>query len=397
MTTMPRHEKSAIWGAAFLMATSAIGPGFLTQTAFFTESIKASFGFVILISVLIDVVAQLNIWRIIAITEQHAQEIANRVMFGLGTALTLLIGVGGFAFNVGNVAGAGLGMNVLFGLDTQSGAVVSAAVAIGIFLFREMGKAIDVFVQLFGAILILLTLYIAFAAKPPLAEVALKTVLPDRIEVLAILTLVGGTVGGYITFAGGHRLLDAGITGKAALPQVEQSAVSGILVTALMRSVLFLAAIGIVAQGLALDKGNPAASVFELAAGKVGYKFFGMVLWSAALTSIVGSAYTTVSFLETLSAFLGKHRKGLIVGFIVFSTAVFVSIGKPVKILIAAGALNGVILPLSLGIMIAAAHRASLVGDYKHPTWLTVSGVLVVILMSMMSVYSIVTEVQKLF
>jgi Mn2+/Fe2+ NRAMP family transporter len=394
---MPRHEKSAIWGAAFLMATSAIGPGFLTQTAFFTESIKASFGFVILISVLIDVVAQLNIWRIIAITELHAQEIANRVLFGLGVALTLLIGVGGFAFNVGNVAGAGLGINVLFDLDPKSGALLSAAVAIGIFLFREMGRAIDVFVQLFGAILILLTLYIAFAAKPPLAEVALKTVLPDKIDVLAILTLVGGTVGGYITFAGGHRLLDAGIASKAALPQVEQSAVSGILVTALMRSVLFLAAIGIVAQGMTLDKGNPAASVFELAAGKVGYKFFGVVLWAAALTSIVGSAYTTVSFLETLSPLLSKHRKGLIVGFIVLSTAVFVSIGKPVKILIAAGALNGVILPLSLGVMVAAAYRRALVGNYKHPTWLAVSGVLVVILMSMMSVYSIVTEVQKLF
>jgi Mn2+/Fe2+ NRAMP family transporter len=394
---MAHREKSAIWGAAFLMATSAIGPGFLTQTAFFTESIKASFGFVILISVLIDVVAQLNIWRVIAITELHAQEIANRVLFGLGALLTLLIGVGGFAFNVGNVAGAGLGINVLFDLDPKSGALLSAAVAIGIFLFREMGRAIDVFVQLFGAILILLTLYIAFAAKPPLAEVALKTVLPDKIDVLAILTLVGGTVGGYITFAGGHRLLDAGIASKAALPQVEQSAVSGILVTALMRSVLFLAAIGIVAQGMTLDKGNPAASVFELAAGKVGYKFFGVVLWAAALTSIVGSAYTTVSFLETLSPLLSKHRKGLIVGFIVLSTAVFVSIGKPVKILIAAGALNGVILPLSLGVMIAAAYRASLVGDYKHPTWLAVSGVLVVVLMSIMSVYSIVTEVQKLF
>lgn len=394
---MAHREKSAIWGAAFLMATSAIGPGFLTQTAFFTESIKASFGFVILISVLIDVVAQLNIWRVIAITELHAQEIANRVLFGLGALLTLLIGVGGFAFNVGNVAGAGLGINVLFDLDPKSGALLSAAVAIGIFLFREMGRAIDVFVQLFGAILILLTLYIAFAAKPPLAEVALKTVLPDKIDVLAILTLVGGTVGGYITFAGGHRLLDAGIASKAALPQVEQSAVSGILVTALMRSVLFLAAIGIVAQGMTLDKGNHAASVFELAAGKVGYKFFGVVLWAAALTSIVGSAYTTVSFLETLSPLLSKHRKGLIVGFIVLSTAVFVSIGKPVKILIAAGALNGVILPLSLGVMIAAAYRASLVGDYKHPTWLAVSGVLVVVLMSIMSVYSIVTEVQKLF
>jgi Mn2+/Fe2+ NRAMP family transporter len=31
---------------------------------------------------------------------------------------------------------------------------------------------------------------------------------------------VGGTVGGYITFAGGHRLLDAGIKGLDALQEV---------------------------------------------------------------------------------------------------------------------------------------------------------------------------------
>ena len=41
-------QKSAILGAAFLMATSAVGPGFLTQTATFTEKLGASFGFVIL-------------------------------------------------------------------------------------------------------------------------------------------------------------------------------------------------------------------------------------------------------------------------------------------------------------------------------------------------------------
>ena len=42
---------SPIIAAAFLMATSAIGPGFLTQTAVFTNSLLASFGFVILISI----------------------------------------------------------------------------------------------------------------------------------------------------------------------------------------------------------------------------------------------------------------------------------------------------------------------------------------------------------
>ena len=39
-------KNSAILGAAFLMATSAIGPGFLTQTSLFTEQLLTSFGFV---------------------------------------------------------------------------------------------------------------------------------------------------------------------------------------------------------------------------------------------------------------------------------------------------------------------------------------------------------------
>ena len=54
-----RVGRSALAGAAFLMATSAIGPGFLTQTAVFTGQLGASFGFAILASIAIDLVAQL--------------------------------------------------------------------------------------------------------------------------------------------------------------------------------------------------------------------------------------------------------------------------------------------------------------------------------------------------
>ena len=62
-----RERRSALVGAAFLMATSAIGPGFLTQTAVFTGKLGASFGFAILASVILDIGAQLNIWRVIAV------------------------------------------------------------------------------------------------------------------------------------------------------------------------------------------------------------------------------------------------------------------------------------------------------------------------------------------
>lgn len=65
-----------------------------------------------------------------------------------------------------------------------------------------------------------------------------------------------------------------------------------------MRILLFLAALGVVMAGGMLNDKNPAASVFEIAAGRIGYKIFGIVLWSAAITSVVGSAYTSVSFIK---------------------------------------------------------------------------------------------------
>src|SRR4029453_11161564 len=107
------------------MATSAIGPGFLTQTAAFTEQLLTSFGFVILISLILDVGAQVNIWRIITVSNKRAQDIAGELLPGLGIFLAILIGFGGLVFNIGNIAGCGLGLHALTGLDTRRGAVIS--------------------------------------------------------------------------------------------------------------------------------------------------------------------------------------------------------------------------------------------------------------------------------
>ncbi|WP_409297186.1 NRAMP family divalent metal transporter [Peribacillus sp. SCS-26] len=392
-----KSTASILLGAAFLMATSAIGPGFLTQTTVFTQSLLASFGFVILISIIIDIGAQMNIWRIIAISGKRAQDIANDVLPGLGYFLAILIVAGGLAFNIGNIAGAGLGINVLFGWSAEMGALLSGIIAIGIFLVREAGKAMDRFAQIMGFVMIALTVYVMFTAHPPVGEAVVKTFVPDKIDLLAIVTLVGGTVGGYITFAGGHRLLDAGIKGKESLPDVTKSAVSAIGIASIMRIFLFLAALGIVAQGLAIDPANPPASVFKLAAGNVGYKIFGVVMWAAAVTSVVGAAYTSVSFIQTLSKTVDKYHKWTIVAFIAISTLVFVLIGRPVKILILVGSVNGLILPIALGVMLVAAYRTKIVGDYKHPLWMTLFGIVIVIAMAIMGGYTLINGIPQLF
>ena len=378
-------NRSVLLGAAFLMATSAIGPGFLTQTATFTQTLLASFGFVILLSILLDIGAQLNIWRIIAVSEQRAQDIANKVLPGAGYLLALLIVMGGLAFNIGNVGGAGLGLNILTGLSPETGAIISGLIAIGIFLFREAGKVMDRFAQIMGFIMIALTVYVAFKASPPLGEAALRTFVPLELDTIAIVTLVGGTVGGYITFAGAHRLLDAGIKGKAALPEVSKSSISAILIASVMRVVLFLAVLGVVSQGVTLDPKNPASTPFEYVAGNIGLLIFGVVIWAASITSVIGAAYTSVSFITGFSPAIARHRNWWVIGFIAVSTAVLATVGRPAQILVLVGTLNGLILPISLGLILLAAYKTNIVGDYKHPLWMTAAGLIVVVLMAVLS------------
>ena len=393
----PKKNWSVLLGAAFLMATSAVGPGFLTQTTVFTQTLGASFGFVILVSIIIDTGVQLNVWRIIAVSEMRAQDLANTVLPGLGHFISVLIVLGGLAFNIGNVAGAGLGLNVLFGISPETGAILAAAVAIGVFLVREAGKVMDRFAQVLGVLMILLIIFVAVTSAPPVAEAAVKTFFPDEIDAIAIITLVGGTVGGYITFAGGHRLLDAGIKGEKALPEVATSAVSGITVASIIRVFLFLAALGVISKGLVLDPANPPAAVFQLAAGNLGYKLFGIVMLSAAITSVIGSAYTSVSFVKSFHKSVQANENWVIITFIFISTAIFFFIGRPVKLLVLAGALNGLILPVTLGTMLVAAYSSKAVGNYRHPLWLTVFGALVVVVMAWMGGYTLLKQLPELF
>lgn len=381
-------------GAAFLMATSAIGPGFLTQTTVFTQQLLASMGFVILISVIIDIVAQLNIWQILTANNKKASTLANEVLPGSGHALTLLICFGGLAFNIGNISGCGLGLNILFPVSVQTGSIISAVIAIFIFLVKDAAKAMDWFVKILGIVMLLLVLYVALVTQPPLAEVVHRTFIPATINLTSIVTLVGGTVGGYITFAGAHRLLEE--KKMIDMKEVKQSAVSGIIITACMRVLLFLAVLGVLIKGFTLDATNPTASVFQSALGITGYKIFGIVLWSAAITSVVGSAYTSISFFKTLHPdFENKHRATTIV-FIILSTIIFALIGKPITILILAGALNGFILPFSLGLMLWVMMKRKL-NHYQHPQWLLWSGWLVVTVMLWMSVVTFINEIPKLF
>ena len=107
--TAKKASASVLFGAAFLMATSAIGPGFLTQTSKFTAQYGAPLIMVVLCAILMDITAQMNIWSVIGVSGMRAQDVANKMLPGLGVLLAILVSIGGLAFNVGNVGGVALG------------------------------------------------------------------------------------------------------------------------------------------------------------------------------------------------------------------------------------------------------------------------------------------------
>ncbi|WP_343216170.1 NRAMP family divalent metal transporter [Clostridium mobile] len=385
------NNTSVLIGAAFIMATSAIGPGFLTQTAQFTEQFAANFAFVILISIIFNVGAQVNVWRVIGVSGMRGQDIANKVLPGLGYFIAIIVALGGLAFNIGNVGGAALGLNVIFGLDVKYGIIICGIIASMIFLSKEAGSLVDKFTQILGVLMIVIVTYVAIKTQPPVGEALIRSVAPENPKLLLfpIITLLGGTVGGYITFSGGHRLIDGGITGIKNLKEITKSAVLGIVIASIMRILVFLAVLGVVSKGIALDPSNPAASAFKSGAGMIGYKFFGVVLLAASITSVVGAAYTSVSFLKTLHPFIEKYEKHFIMGFIIFSTITMAIIGQPVKLLVLAGSLNGLILPITVGAILIASKRKDIVGEYEHPTWLLLFGILIVIIAGYAGVMSL--------
>lgn len=368
--------RGPLLGAMFLMATSAIGPGFITQTTQFTAQLGASFAFAILLSVLVDVALQLNAWRVLGVAGLKAPDLGNHVLPGAGHLLVCCVVLGGFVFNVGNVAGAGLGLEALLGVPAGAGSVISAALAILLVAAPRAGAVMDRSVVALGFLMIALTLYVALVSQPPLGPVARSAVLPDQVDFLAITALIGGTVGGYITYAGAHRLLDAGVHGVGQVGEIARASVTGVIVTGLMRALLFLAVFGVVAAGGALDRSNPTASVFRIAAGEFGARAFGLVFWAAAITSVIGASYTSVSFLTSISPALERRRALLVVGFILASTLVFLAAGTaPVPLLIFAGAFNGLILPVGMGLMLwVALRRPDLLHGYRYPRWLAMLG-----------------------
>ncbi|ENY7396672.1 NRAMP family divalent metal transporter [Vibrio vulnificus] len=400
-TQVPENhwQKKAMLSVAFLMATTSVGPGFLTQTAVFTNIYKVDMAFPVLASIFITFGIVMNLWRIVGVSGLRIQDIANKVAPGMGYGVGVLLALGAVAFNFGNVSGAALGINVLTGVDTTWGALFTGLIGCLLFVVHNASKRMDQMARYLGLFMIVLIAYVAMTSLPPMGETLSAAVMPTDIGSLLLPTLtivggaVGGAVGGYYT--GAQRLVDIGLKGKENVPSITSTAWAGISIAVVIRILLFLAVFGVIATGATLDTANPAADAFRQGAGQLGYFIFGLVLFVASITSVVGNSYMAISLIKTLFPLVARNEKSWCVGFIVLTSLGTVCMDMPILLLMLAGLVNSIILPVVLGTVLLATRRKDIVGNYQHPTYLTLTGVAIVIVMGASSLTNIGNFIAK--
>ena len=98
----------------------------------------------------------------------RGQDIANKVLPGLGYFVAFLISLGGLAFNIGNIGGASMGPQYYFGVDTTTGAAISGILGILPFTSKKMGGVLDNTAKVLGTVMLVLIGYVAFLRIHPL-------------------------------------------------------------------------------------------------------------------------------------------------------------------------------------------------------------------------------------
>jgi Mn2+/Fe2+ NRAMP family transporter len=398
MNEPEKRNRNAALGAAFLMAASAVGPGFLIQTSRFSAQGGMPFFYVILFVTLADIMTKANVWSVVGASGLSGAQLADRVRPGLGAALTVMIALGGLSFNVGNVGGVALGLHAVFGLNERIGALLGGALAAGIFCFRSAKRVVDRLAIVLSAVIAGSLLAVAIRTQPPVLRTVASLPAPDSLPgaFFPLITLLGGACGGYIPFSGAHRLLE---NGPGSPKTFRRAAVLGASVSGLVRFLLFFCVIGACSAGGAFlsakaasiaNASNPAAQTFLLAAGEWGGRLFGVTLFAAGLACTIGAAYTSVSFLKTLHPFFARRERACILTMIGVSTLILLIFGDPARFAILSGTVNGFVLPVSLGCILLASRKRGVVGDYRHPLPFTVAGWTVVLLAEVLAVRSLV-------
>ncbi len=385
-------------GPGVLIAAAFIGPGTVTACTLAGVEFGYSLLWAMLLSILATIVLQEMSARLGIITQRGLADVIKEElktpwvrMLVIGIILGAIV-IGNAAYEAGNIGGATLGLEAMFGSEFSTfypfiiGGFAFLLLYIG--NYRTLEK-VFVSLVLVMSISFLLT---AIITKPDISKVLEGLFLPKMPDgsLLMVIALVGTTVVPYNLFLHAS-LVSEKWKSKDDLKSVRRDTFISIALGGVVSMAIIIAASAI--------PGETVTGVMDLAkgleplyGGSAKY-FMGIGLFAAGVTSAItaplAAAYVANSCFgwnADLKDIRFKSVWMIILGLGVF----FLSFGiKPIEIIKFAQVANGILLPIIAIFLLWVVNRASVMGEYKNKLFQNVVGILIIALSIFLGVKSI--------
>ncbi len=392
-------------GPGVLIAAAFIGPGTVTACTLAGVGFGYALLWAMLLSIIATVVLQEMSARLGIITQNGlADAIKNELktpwirMLLIGIVLAAIV-IGNAAYEAGNIGGATLGMDALFGEEYSAFYPFVIGGLAFILLYIGSYKALE---KVFVTLVLLMSLSFLLTAiitKPDMLEIVKGMFVPSVPDgsILMIIALVGTTVVPYNLFLHAS-LVSEKWKSKEDLPIARKDTIISIALGGMVSMAIVIAATAI--PGKEVTNVMDLAKGLEPLYGNSAKYFMGIGLFAAGVTSAItaplAAAYVASSCFGWNSGL--KELKFRIVWMIILGLGIFfLSFGiKPIEIIKFAQVANGILLPVIAIFLLWIVNKSSVMGKYRNTKTQNILGFVIIVLAVVLGVKSIF-EVLGLF
>lgn len=394
------------FGPGLLVAAAFIGPGTIT-----TASVAgANFGYTLLWALLFSVIATILLQTMAArLALVSGQGLAPALRANINQPLLKYlaiflvisaIGIGSAAYEAGNLSGASLGLQGLFGQHTGSIWTPVIALISALLLYSGKYKLIERTLIFLVGVMSLVFVATMVLAQPSLGELfaGFKPSLPTD-SVTTVLALIGTTIVPYNLF------LHSGVIAREDTRQQEvdqairahnwDTGLSVGLGGLITLAIVATASVAFFGQQTGALNAATMAKQLEPLLGTYAQYFFAIGLFAAGLTSAItaplAGAYAVCGMLGAKDKVEDTRFKLVAIAILVFGTVV-ASLGlDPVAVIIFAQASNALLLPIVCIYLLWLLNNKAVMGQYKNSWFVNLLSLPVIIIVIGLSAYKLVS------
>ena len=387
-------------GPGVLVAAAFIGPGTVTACTLAGVNFGYSLLWAMLLSIIATFVLQEMSARLGIITQKGLadvikQELSNPLI--RNSVITLIFSaiiIGNASYEAGNIGGATLGMEALFGLSYNNLYPVILGLAAFSLLFFGNYKSLEkvfIFLVLIMSLSFVMT---AVLTQPNLWELVKGLFVPSIPEdgILTIIALVGTTVVPYNLFL--HAaLVSEKWKSEKDLKLAKRDTLVSIILGGLVSISIIISAAAI--KSTEVNNVLDMAKALEPLYGSAALYFMGIGLLSAGITSAItaplAAAYVANSCFGWKAEFKDAKFRFIWILILVLGV-VFLSFGiNPIEIIKFAQITNGLLLPIIAIFLLWVVNRVGVMGKYKNTLVQNCIGLAIILLSILLGAKSILT------